>query len=146
MNKIFLLLLFIFIINLNPAFANDSACFYFYPKLSELPHTKLNQTNNGFKSLIDGKWTHGCEIVFKSHDSIVSGDKVYDLFQSFINSPGWAIDNSLSADGPGSSSIGIENDKSKCTILWSQHAWIDDKTGEHRQSSNIEMIIQCTSK
>ena len=146
MKKILPLFLILIIVNLNLAFADDFACSNFFPKLSELPHTKLTQNNNGFKSLWNGKWTHGCEIVFKSHDSIVSGDKVYDLFQSFINSPGWAIDNSLSADGPGSSSIGIENDKSKCTILWSQHAWIDDKTGEHRQSSNIEMIIQCSLK
>jgi len=95
---------------------------------------------------MDGKLTHGCEIVFKSHDSIVSGDKVYNTFQSFINNPAWTVDNSLSADGPGSSSVTIENKKNKCTILWSQHAWIDDESGEHRQTSNIEMIIQCTSK
>jgi hypothetical protein len=130
----------------NLALADESPCSYFFPKLSELPHIKLTQTNNGFKSLWNGKWTHGCEIVFKSHESIISGDKVYDTFQSFINSPGWTIDNKLSADGPGSSSVTIERDKNKCTINWSQHAWIDDKTGEHRQSSDIEMIIQCTSK
>ena len=132
--------------NLNLAFADDSPCSYFYPKLSELPHIELTQTNNGFKSLMDGKWTNGCEIIFKSHESIVSGDKVYNTFQSFINAPGWVIDNKLSADGPGSSSVTIEKNKNWCTILWSQHAWIDEKTGEHKQSSNIEMIIQCTSK
>ena len=146
MKKILPLFLILIIVNLNLAFADDSPCSYFYPGLSELPYIKLTQTNNGFKSLWDGKWTDGCEIVFKSHDSIVASDKVNDTFQSFINSPGWAIDNSLSADGPGSSSIGIENDKSKCTILWSQHAWIDDKSGEHRQSSDIEMVIQSKSK
>ena len=59
--------------NLNLAFADDSACSYFSSKLSELPHTKLTQNNNGFKSVWNGKWTHGCEIIFKSHDSIVSG-------------------------------------------------------------------------
>jgi hypothetical protein len=146
MSKILPLILILLIVNLNLAVANYSACSCFYPKLSELPHIKLTQTNNGFKSLWDGKWTHGCEIVFESHDSIVSGNKVYDTFQSFINAPGWAIDNNRSADGPGSSSIGIENEKNKCTILWSQHAWIDEESGEQKQSSNIEMIIQCSSK
>jgi hypothetical protein len=58
----------------------------------------------------------------------------------------YEINYSLSADDPGSSSIVIESYKSKCTILWSQHAWIDDESGEHRQSSDIEMILQCTSK
>jgi hypothetical protein len=91
MKKIPLFFLFIFIMNFNPAFADDSACSYFFPKLSELPNFRLTQTNDGFKSLMDGKWTHGCEIVFKSHDSIVSGEKVYNTFQSFINAPGWAI-------------------------------------------------------
>ena len=138
-------LIFIFL-NVNFALADDSACSYFYRKLSELPHTELIQNNNGFKSLWDGKWTDGCEIVFTSHDSIVLGDRVYNTFQSFIYSPGWTIDNILSADAPGSSSVTIESNKSKCTILWSQHAWIDENTGEHRQSSDIEMIIQCTSK
>jgi hypothetical protein len=134
------------IVNLNLAFANDSACSYFYPKLSKLPHIELTQNNDGFKSLWDGRWVQGCEIIFKSTESIVSGDKVYDTFQSFINRPGWTIDNNLSADGPGSSSVTIENNKNRCAIVWSQHAWIDDKTGEHRQSSDIEIIIQCSPK
>jgi hypothetical protein len=141
-----ILLFLLLIVNLSSASADDSACSYFFPKLSELPHIKLTTSDNGFKSLWDGKWNHGCEIIFKSHESIISGDKAYKIFQSFINAPGWMIDNDLSADGPGSSSIGIESDKSKCTIHWSQHAWIDEKSGEQRQSSDIEMIIQCSSK
>jgi len=146
LNNILPFFFILMIVNVNLAFADDSACSYFFPKLSELPHIKLAQNNNGFKSLWNGKWTPGCEIIFKSHKSIVSGDEVYNTFQAFINALNWTIDNNLSADGPGSSSIGIENEKNKCTILWSQHAWIDDKTGEHRQSSDIEMIIQCSSK
>jgi hypothetical protein len=130
----------------NLALADESPCSYFFPKLFELSHNKLIQNNNGFKSLWDGKWTHGCEIVYKGHESIVSSDKVYATFQSFINNPDWTIDNKLSSDGPGSSSMAIVNDKDKCTVHWSQHAWIDEKTGEHRQSSDIEMIIQCSSK
>ena len=146
MNKILPLIIIVLVVNLNLAFANDSPCSYFYSKLSELPHTELTQNNNGFKSITNRKWTQGCEIVFKSHDSIVSGERVYNTFQSLINNPDWTIDNSLSADGPGSSSVSIENDKNKCIIFWSQDAWIDEKTGEHMQSSDIEMIIQCASK
>jgi hypothetical protein len=146
MIKILPLIFILIIVNLSHAFADNSACSNFYHKLSELPHIKLTQNNNGFKALSDGKWTHGCEIVYESHESMIPGDEVYKKFQSFINAPDWAIDNKLSADGPGSSSVTIENDINKCIISWSQHAWIDDKTGEHRQSSDIEMIIQCTSK
>jgi hypothetical protein len=124
MNKILCSFFIIIFLTVNPSFAEDSACSYFYPDLFELPHIKLTQNNNGFKSLMDGKWIHGCEIIFKSHDSIVSGDKVYNTLQSFINAPGWIIDNKLSADGPGSSSITIENNKNRCTLLWSQHSWV----------------------
>lgn len=65
MGKILTLFLILIVVRLNPAFADDSACSYFYPKLFELPHIKLSQTNNAFKSLWDGKWTHGCEIILK---------------------------------------------------------------------------------
>ena len=148
MRKILFLffVLLLLIVDLSSAIADDSACSYFYPKLSELPHIKLTKSNNAFKSLWNGKWAHGCEIIFKSHESIISGDKVYETFQSLINAPDWIIDNNLSADGPGSSSVSIEKDKSKCTIHWSQHAWIDEESGEQRQSKNIEMIIQCMPK
>jgi hypothetical protein len=133
-------------VNLISAFADDSACSYFYQRLSDLPHIKLTKSDDGFESLWDGRRTHGCEIVFESHESIISGNLVYDTFQSLINAPGWTIDNNLSADGPGSSSVSIENDKNKCTIHWSQNAWIDEESGGQRQSSDIEMIIQCSSK
>ena len=134
------------IFSLNLAFSDDSVCSYFYPKLSELPNIRLTETNDGFRSISDGIWARGCEIIFKSHNSIVSGERVYNTFQSIINTPNWAINDNLSADGPGSSSVTIETDKNRCTILWSQHAWIDEKAEEHKQSSDIEMIIQCSSK
>ena len=146
LNNILPFFFILMIVNFNIALADDSACSYFFSKLSELPHIKLTKNINGFKSLWDGKWTHGCEIVFESHKSIVSGDEVYNTFQAFINAPGWTIDNNLSADGPGSSSIGIENEKNKCTILWSQHAWLDEQSNEIKQSRNIEMMIQCTER
>ena len=146
MNKILPLILLLLIVHLNPIYADDTACSYFYSKISELPHIKLTQTQNGFQSISDGKWNHGCKVVFTSHASKVSGELVYDQFQSFVNGQGWRIDNNISADGPGSSSVGIENDRTKCTIAWSQHAWIDEKTGEQKQSSDIELIIQCSPK
>ena len=144
-NFFLILLLLQLIVNLSSVFADNSVCSYFYPKLSKLPHIKLSTSDNGFNSLWDGKWAHGCDIIFKSHESIISGDEAYQTFQSFINAPGWMIDNNLSADGPGSSSVSIEKDRSKCTIHWSQHAWIDEESGEQRQSSDIEIIIQCSS-
>jgi hypothetical protein len=77
---------------------------------------------------------------------LVSGSRVYDQFESFIHAPGWIINNNFVADGPGSSSVSIEKQNNRCLITWSQHAWIDEKTKEHRQSSQIKMIVQCSLK
>ncbi len=135
--------LFIFICQISNA--NDSTCIQFYNELLKLPHTKLTINSNGFVSLWDGKSVKGCEVIFESDESIVSGKVVYQTFQSFTNWQGWSINESLIADGPGSSIIGIENDQNKCTLHWSQHAWIDEKSNEYRQSEQIKLIVQCTS-
>jgi len=142
----FLLLASLLLLNTSIAFGSDSVCSYFYRSLLQLPHTKLTQNNNDFLSLWNGQRLQGCEVVYESHESLVSGSRVYDQFESFIHTPGWLIKNSLVADGPGSSTVGIENENNRCLINWSQHAWIDEKTKEHRQSSQIKMIVQCSPK
>ena len=142
----FLLLASLLLLNTSIAFGADSVCSYFYRSLLQLPHTKLTQNNNDFLSLWNGQRLRGCEVVYESHESLVSGSKVYDQFESFIHTPGWLIKNSLVADGPGSSTVGIENENNRCLINWSQYAWIDEKTKEHRQSSQIKMIVQCSPK
>jgi hypothetical protein len=134
--------LFIFICQISNA--DDSACLQVYNELLKLPHTRLTQTSNGFVSLLDGKSLKGCEVIFESNESIVSGEVVYLKFQSFTNRQGWFINENLSADGPGSSTVGIENNQNKCIIHWSQHAWID-KNSEYQQSEQIKLIVQCTS-
>lgn len=85
---------------------------------------------------------NGCEIVFESDESTVSGDIVYQKFESFINWPGWVMDNTKCADGPGSSIVGIENDRNSCMVLWEQQAWIDENH-EHQQSDEMKLIVQC---
>jgi hypothetical protein len=126
--------------------ANDSSCIQFYNELLKLPHTRLTQISNGFVSLWGGKSVEGCEVIFESDESIVSGEVVYLKFQSFTNWQGWFINENLIADGPGSSTIGIENNQYKCILHWSQHAWIDEKSNEYRQSEHIKLIVQCSSK
>jgi hypothetical protein len=136
--------LFIFICQISNA--NDSTCLQFYNELLKLPHTRLTQISNGFVSLLDGKSLKGCEIIFESNESIALGEVVYLKFQSFTNWQGWTINENLTADGPGSSTIGIENNQNKCILHWSQHSWIDEKSNEYRQSEQIKLIIQCTSQ
>ena len=142
----FLLPASLLLLNTSIAFGADPVCASFYRSLLQLPHTKLTQNINDYLSLWNGQRLQGCEVVYESHESLVSGSKVYDQFESFIHTLGWSINNNLVADGPGSSTVGIENEMNRCLINWSQHAWIDEKTKEHRQSSQIKMIVQCSPK
>ena len=144
MKALSLSLAFLFIWQISSA--NDSSCLQFYHELSNLPHTRLLMNSNGFVSLWDGKSLTGCEVLFESDKSIVSGEIVYQKFQSFTTWQGWSINENLLADGPGSSTVGIENDQNRCTLHWSQHAWIDEESNKLRKSEHIKLIIQCTSK
>ena len=146
MKKSFFVVVLLMTLSYSSVFGKDTACSNFFEKLSELPHTKLALNKNGFSSLWDGKKMSGCEIIYESDESIVAGKKVYSVFQSFIHAKGWVINNKLAADGPGSSTVGIESDKNKCCIHWSQHAWIEEETIGPQKSNHIEMIIQCSPK
>ena len=142
----FLLLTSLMLLNISAAFGADSVCSHFYNKLSELPRLQLTLNDDGFKSIWNGNQMQGCEVFYESHVSQVSGSKVYELFKSFTKDPGWVVNGNLVADGPGSSTVGIEKDNNRCLINWSQHAWIDAETKEHRQSSQIKVIVQCSPK
>jgi hypothetical protein len=135
--------LFIFICQISNA--NDSSCNQFYNELSKLPHTRLTETTNGFVSILDGKSLKGCEVIFESNESRVSGEIVYQKFQSFTNWQGWYINENLCADGAGSSTVVIENNQNRCILNWSQPSWIDEKSNEYRQSENINLVVQCMS-
>ena len=102
--------------------------------------------SNGFVSLWDGKKINGCKIVFESDESIISGDVVYQKFQTLSKWKGWSIYENFGADGPGSSTIGIENDQNKCILHWSQHSWIDEESNQIKQSDQIKLIVQCLKK
>ena len=146
MKTLSLSLAFLFIFICQISNANDSPCIQFYNELLKLPHTRLTETSNEFVSLLNGKSIKGCEVIFESNESIVSGKVVFLKFQSFTNWQGWHINENLMADGAGSSTVVIENNQNTCILHWSQHAWIDEKSNEYRQSEQNKLIVQCTSK
>ena len=145
MIKKYLIFIGLIILNWNPVHGDDSACRLFYDKLSKLPHTKLTVNTNGFVSFWDGKQINGCEVAFETDESMVSGKVVHQKFEAFIKLKGWSFNEKLIADGPGSSIVGIENDGNRCLINWSQHSWIDEKTGKIKQSYQIRIVVQCSS-
>jgi len=146
MNKIIPLSVSFLLLSISTTFCAETVCTYFYNSLSEIPHSQLIENNDGFASIWDGKKLQGCEVVYESHISLVQGQDVYKLFESFFHSPNWTINNNFIADGPGSSTLGIENKTNRCLLNWSQHAWVDEETNEQKQSNQIIIIIQCSAK
>ncbi len=127
-----------------PAFGEDAACEYFYEKLVGLPHSNLILKRGVFDSLLDGKPVSGCEVEFKTHASMVPGEKVFERFESLTHAPGWVAD--PVADGPGTSTVVVEREKNRCFLHWSQNSWVDEESKEIKQSEDIEVKIQCLSK
>ena len=125
--------------------ASESPCLRFYDELSKQPYSNLELDSDGFVSIWDGKSMNGCEITFETNESLVSGSIVRQKFDSFINRQGWSINPKLMADGPGSSTVGIEDDQNRCIISWSQHAWIDENS-DHQQTNEIMLIVQCSER
>ena len=146
MNKSIYLAVFIFILHISTSVCAESACTYFHNKLLEIPHTRLLENITGFTSIWDGKYIPGCEILYESNISLVPGTDVYKLFESLTYRPNWTINNNFIADGPGSSTVAIENKVNRCLVNWSQHAWIDEVTNEQKQSGQIKIIVQCPVK
>lgn len=146
MKKSIFLSVFFFILHISTSFCAESACTYFHNKLLEIPHTRLLENITGFTSIWDGKNISGCEIVYESNILLVSGPDVYKLFESLTHRPNWIINNNFLADGPGSSTVMIENKVNRCLLNWSQHAWIDEVTNQQKQSSQIKIIVQCSMK
>ena len=124
-------------------YGDDSNCRQYYAKLSELPHAKLVLSRVGFISLWDGKQSDGCEVAFETDESMVSGDVVFSKFQSFTHTQGWSVNEKLIADGPGSTTVAIENAGKMCLMYWSQHSWIDEEISDIEQSDQIRIVIQC---
>lgn len=125
--------------------ASESPCLHFYNDLSKLPHSDLTLSDDGFVSIWDGKSMNGCEITFETNESLVPGKIVRQKFDSFINWRDWSTNPKLMADGPGSSTVGIENDQYRCMINCSQHSWIDQNS-EHQRNNEIKLIIQCSER
>ena len=69
-------------------YADDSICTQFHQKLSEMPHNQLSLNTDNFVSIFDGKQLDGCEVFYESNESLVSGDRVHDLYNELINSNG----------------------------------------------------------
>jgi hypothetical protein len=134
------------ILNWNPVPGDDSACRHFYNELYKLPHSKLTLKSDGIVSLWDGRQGDGCEATLDTDEPKVSGKVVYQKYESIINWQGWSINEKLIADGPGSSTAGIEKGSYRCLVNWSQPSRVDENTGEIKQSDQSKIVVQCSTE
>jgi hypothetical protein len=94
----FLLLASLLFLNTSLAFGADPVCSYFYRSLLQLPHTKLTQNINDFLSLWNGQRLQGCEVVYKSHESLVYFSNQFIPSHHFFPK-GNRIDADISSEG-----------------------------------------------
>lgn len=127
-----------------PASAQSRGCSYFQSRLADLPGLDLVLNTGAFNSIWDGKRTDGCEVVFESHTSVLSEEDARRKFDELITSPGWKVNEMLSADGPGSATVALEKRGERCALHWSRHAWIEAATHQDRQSEDIRILVQCS--
>ena len=128
----------------SPGFAQLAGCAYFHKKLSDLPHLDLYVSAEAFNSIWDGRRTDGCEVVLETHTSLLPSEDGRRQFEQLLKAPGWKLNELLVADGPGSSSAALEYRNERCSLHWSQNAWVEDRTHETRDGDEIRIIVQCS--
>lgn len=124
-------------------------CGYFEDRLKGVPHESLTRNDGSFLSLWSNTEVSGCEIIFVTNEKLIAGHKIPDFAATDgteLYRIGWRINNSMAADGPGTSVYGIQNDSLLCLISYDQSSYLDESSGEIIQSESINMQVQCSNK
>lgn len=151
MKLLYCLLLFFVLIGCLPVYADTeekNTCEYFFLSLESKPHEELTHRNGEYQSLLDGKKHTGCEIKFVTNDILLSGIKVPDFTPvegSEMYRNGWRVNNSFSADGPGTSLLGVQKKTVLCLVGYNQPAYLDDQ-GNIIQSETLSITVQCRNR
>ena len=134
----------------NAASVKQDPCAYFLRALAAVPHEKLTHSSGEHESLWDGKKYVGCEVKFVTHNNLLTGSKSAPSFEATEGTElyrnGWRMNNSLVADGPGTSIFGIEEDDVLCLVSRDQPAYVDEKSGKIIQSETLNIAVQCRQK
>ena len=121
-------------------------CGYFFRKLDAVRHDRITRTTGHFQSQWDGKTRSGCEVTFVTHDALLKdqGVPAFDAREgSLLYRLGWRASNTLAADGPGGSDLGIQDRSLLCSVFSEQPAEIDSTTDKFSQSDTLTITVQC---
>jgi len=130
------------------AAADGDACAYFFAALKAVPHETLSRRNGEHESSLDGKKYRGCEVRFVTTDALRDGRAVPNfepLPGSETHRLGWRTIDSMTADGPGTGTFGMEKDSTLCVVRWSQPSHVAE-TGKIVQSKTLRVTVQCRKK
>lgn len=120
-------------------------CVFLFRILEAAPHRALSLEPGTHVSLYDGESYTGCQIDFEAvaselpaeDERLLSVGPGTDLYNR-----GWRLDNTIAADGPGTSLFAIRNETSLCVVDEAQPAYLDDD-GEIVASDTLSITIQC---
>lgn len=121
-------------------------CGYFFRQLRALRHDRITRTTGQFQSQWDGKTRSGCEVTYVTHDALLKDQTVpaFDAREgSWLYRLGWRVNNSLVADGPGGSDLGIQDRSVLCSVFSEQPAEINSTTHKFIQSDTLKITVQC---
>ena len=122
-----------------------NACGWFRETLEPIPHQSLSLDSGAHDSIHDGRTYTGCTVRFETNDSLRSDRQMPNLDAlegSELYRLGWRADNSIGADGPGTSLFAIRRTPWLCVVRESQPAYLDD-SGEIIRSETLQITVQC---
>lgn len=130
---------------LTVAQAQDEPCVWFHDALSSLPSRRFDTGSGEHVSVYDGRTYLGCEVRFETTDALLSGlgvPRLDAIEGSELYLLGWRMEDSIAADGPGTTVFAVRRESSICVVSELQPAYLNDN-GELVQSDVLEILVQC---
>jgi len=120
-------------------------CAPFYQALLQLPHEDLQSSDGPFTSEWSRHCVEGCLLVMITNQSLLGDQSLADLSGepgTPLYDEGWRSNPAYTADGPGTSLVGLEKDGALCLVFTSQPSFVGD-TGKIIQDDAIKVLVEC---
>jgi hypothetical protein len=120
-------------------------CAPFYQALLQIPHDTLDHAEGPFTSEWSRHCVEGCVLTMLTNTELLGGQSLADLSGESgtpLYDEGWRSNPAYSADGPGTSLVGLEKDGALCLVFTLQPSFVDD-TGKIIQDEAIKVRVEC---
>jgi len=123
---------------------NDS-CAPFFQALLQVPHESLDRRDGLFTSQWTQHCVDGCLLEMQTAQARLGSESLAELSaepDTPLYQDGWRSNPSLSADGAGTSVVGLERNGVLCLVFTEQPSFID-ANGRFVQSESIKVRVEC---